>query len=254
MILRGAMWKRKKKSPTSVIEKNKHLELEDVWAKTPGKMKKLSGFWARTPYGIIALKSLPKKPYSRVHTHPLPSKITKEGLTVKSALAYVYGKAHPSQADIESFATSPLQKTEIIAQVDPVEGIVQGYVFLKKTSKYDSNMPTEEKVEMARILGNYNGKDLNELTKKYGINTRYVPVKGYKFSTNRDKFVKEGKLEKVASTMAIIGIGGSLFFLSPNITGNVIGNLVNTTSNIVGVSLLVVGLVAGFFWLKSKKR
>lgn len=56
----------------------------------------------------------------------------------------------------------------------------------------------------------------------------------------------------LSGTMSIIGILGGIFFLSNNITGNVIGNMTNSTSNIIGVTFLLVGLVAGFFWLKSR--
>ena len=55
----------------------------------------------------------------------------------------------------------------------------------------------------------------------------------------------------------IIGAGGliaGLFFLSSNITGKVIGNLTNSTSNIIGAVLLVVGLVGGFFWFNERKK
>lgn len=52
--------------------------------------------------------------------------------------------------------------------------------------------------------------------------------------------------------IAVIGLIVGIFFLSSNITGNVIGN--QTISNWVGIVLLVVGLIAGFFWLKSKRK
>ena len=64
---------------------------------------------------------------------------------------------------------------------------------------------------------------------------------------------RKKKLEDLLSVM--IGIGGlgiGIFFLSNNITGNVIGNMTNSTSNIIGVGLLVIGLVAGFFWVKRR--
>ncbi|MDO8528847.1 MAG: hypothetical protein Q7S06_03070 [Nanoarchaeota archaeon] len=50
---------------------------------------------------------------------------------------------------------------------------------------------------------------------------------------------------------AIIGLASGLFFLSSNLTGNVIGNLTNTTSSIIGAVLFVGGLVAAFFWAKK---
>ena len=57
---------------------------------------------------------------------------------------------------------------------------------------------------------------------------------------------------KFSSIIAIVGLSSGIFFLSSNITGNVIGN--QTISNSIGAVLLIIGLVAGFFWLKSKKK
>jgi len=52
--------------------------------------------------------------------------------------------------------------------------------------------------------------------------------------------------------LAIGGILGGLFFLSPNMTGNAITNINQSSSNVLGVILLVVGLVGAFFWVKKK--
>ncbi len=40
-----------------------------------------------------------------------------------------------------------------------------------------------------------------------------------------------------------------LFFLSPNITGNVIGNASRGVSNIVGALFFLVGLVGAWSWV-----
>ena len=48
-----------------------------------------------------------------------------------------------------------------------------------------------------------------------------------------------------------IGIVG-LFFLSPNLTGNVIGNLPTGNSSVIGAILFLVGLVGAFFTYKNK--
>ena len=55
---------------------------------------------------------------------------------------------------------------------------------------------------------------------------------------------------RVSSIIAIVGIISGVFFLSPNVTGNVVGNMTNSTSNVLGTFLLFVGLIAGFFSLK----
>jgi L-amino acid N-acyltransferase YncA len=59
--------------------------------------------------------------------------------------------------------------------------------------------------------------------------------------------------ERLARTTAIISILGSLFFFSSNITGNAIADMTTKTTSFLGAGLLIVGLIAGFFWLKGRK-
>jgi len=63
---------------------------------------------------------------------------------------------------------------------------------------------------------------------------------------------KDSALEKSVAVVSIISLIGSIFFLSPNLTGNVVGNMTNSTSNVLGTFLLFVGLIAGFFSLKKR--
>ncbi len=57
---------------------------------------------------------------------------------------------------------------------------------------------------------------------------------------------------KVTATSAILGLVGGSFFLSTNVTGNVIG-LSNTTSSWIGGALILIGLIALGFWVKNRK-
>ena len=50
--------------------------------------------------------------------------------------------------------------------------------------------------------------------------------------------------------LVIAGVLAGLFFLSPNITGNAIGNLTSSNSSIIGATLLIVGILVGYFYLK----
>ncbi len=67
----------------------------------------------------------------------------------------------------------------------------------------------------------------------------------------------KGGFEKYFSTATatalVLMIGTGIFFLLPNITGNAITEL-PTKTTWVGTGLLIVGLVVGFFWLKSRRR
>jgi len=89
--------------------------------------------------------------------------------------------------------------------------------------------------------------------KKYNLPIRFFI---HADSSNHDKriFPKRQDLTSLlSSVIAVAGIISGIFFLSSNLTGNVIGNLTNSTSNFIGVGLLILGLVAGFFWIKRKK-
>ena len=55
---------------------------------------------------------------------------------------------------------------------------------------------------------------------------------------------------KITLAVSFGGIIAGLYLLSPNITGNAVG--IKETSNCMGAVLLIVGLVMGCFWLKSK--
>jgi len=88
-------------------------------------------------------------------------------------------------------------------------------------------------------VGNYLGHAKQHLKEDGG--------KPYEYYTS-----KRRRLTSTTATASIIGIVGGLFFLSSNITGNAIANVSQSSGNILGTVLLVVGLVAGFFWVKKK--
>jgi len=68
----------------------------------------------------------------------------------------------------------------------------------------------------------------------------------------REEEVGGGLEKSVTAIIAIVSFILAFFFLSSNITGNAIGNLTETNVNIVGVVLLAIGLVAGYFWMKGR--
>jgi len=57
------------------------------------------------------------------------------------------------------------------------------------------------------------------------------------------------RLKAIASVIALLG---GLFFLSSNVTGNVIGNMTNSTSNWIGGILFSLGLVGALFYFRKK--
>jgi hypothetical protein len=58
------------------------------------------------------------------------------------------------------------------------------------------------------------------------------------------------KKEIIAPAVAVLG---GLFCLSPNLTGNVIGNSSLSSSNVLGIALLLVGIVGAFIIVRKRK-
>jgi hypothetical protein len=88
-------------------------------------------------------------------------------------------------------------------------------------------------------------------------------IKHYKLAGDKKSLERVEELEKrvgrakkiskakgLAKYDSVIGIIGAIFFLSPNITGNAIGDISSTTSEWLAAVLLVLGLV-GFYCIKK---
>ncbi len=58
---------------------------------------------------------------------------------------------------------------------------------------------------------------------------------------------------KKAVVAPVVAVLGGLFCLSPNLTGNVIGNSSLNSSNLLGITLLLVGIVGALIVVRSKK-
>lgn len=65
-------------------------------------------------------------------------------------------------------------------------------------------------------------------------------------------FVKDPPIGRLSlAVMGGIGFISGLFFLSSNITGNVVGNLTQNTSNWIGVIALVMGILGFYVWRRK---
>lgn len=51
----------------------------------------------------------------------------------------------------------------------------------------------------------------------------------------------------LSSALMLIGMTIGAAFLSPAVTGNAIGNITNSTSTGIGVSVIILALMLGFF-------
>lgn len=100
-----------------------------------------------------------------------------------------------------------------------------------------------------------------EMTERYMGGSEFEPNLRKAIETLRETGKERGRkqggrrLEKLTKVViSIAGIIAGLFFLSINITGNVIGNLTNSASNFIGLGFLIIGLIAGFSWLKIRRK
>ena len=63
---------------------------------------------------------------------------------------------------------------------------------------------------------------------------------------------QKGLEQKVSAGVMAFGILGSLFFSSLNVSGNVIGNLTNSSNSLIGIGLFILGLVGAIFLFRKK--
>ncbi len=67
--------------------------------------------------------------------------------------------------------------------------------------------------------------------------------------------VGKRRLEDTVSQIAtFVGIIGGIFFLSSNITGNIIGNSEILASNFLGIILFFIGITGLVSWMKNKRK
>jgi hypothetical protein len=150
----------------------------------------------------------------------------------------------------------PNQNPAIFAQ-DAIKNEYKGTNLFGELLKYGKKVVGEQGHEV--IIGEIdseNNLSLNAHRKRGG----FQEVGSYKANGRNWKVVatridkNRGLEQRVTSVIAVAGFLGSLIFLQSNITGNAIADLSTNTTSWVGGVLLAVGLVAGFFWIISKKK
>jgi hypothetical protein len=148
----------------------------------------------------------------------------------------------------------------------PDEGRTQGNrreYFLKRADpkrilsiniELDHSASEEEKEEKMEFYE-------KQITSQYG-----VPVRYFLFQSSFDDqarlfddpiriFPKKEDLEKrITGLITMISFGAGIFFLSPVLTGNAIGNINNVNSNWIGSGLIMIGLIGSFLWFKGKNK
>jgi hypothetical protein len=99
-----------------------------------------------------------------------------------------------------------------------------------------------------------------EQPRNYGVDkegmVRYIDLhitwNQLPFARRKNPFEKKNLEGKVGATTAIIGLLGSILFLSSNFTGNAIGNISRSSGNWIGVVLFLVGIAGGLLYFRRK--
>ncbi len=259
----------KKRSPKEIIESGDNPSTEHVYFKFPGKELvdiTLYGDDSSVISDDEKLFSLLKEKnneesytpvYSDVHTHPAQENGSK-------LLAF------PSKGDLTHFFVNKKgvrARTMIIAQQDGKTGEVGGYFLLKKKKsfKYKDGLINDffplitSSYKATRMAPPANPKEytrsmkegFKNLAEKYDLQCRWVPARGYELENYM--FVKKKGLErKILVVSVALGLIGLLILISSNITGNVVSNLNQTSSNWIGGVLFIIGLIGIFTYLRRK--
>ncbi|MBT3397945.1 DUF308 domain-containing protein [archaeon] len=149
------------------------------------------------------------------------------------------------------------------------KGIDSGDKFLGEPA-YSLHKSKPERILSVNIALNPDSTEADkekkmEFYKKEIAENYNVPARFFESNWGTDKFgrkvsriekrihPKEISLEqKLTPILAIGGLIAGIILISPNMTGNAIGNLTNSTSNIIGGALFVAGIVGSFLWFKKR--
>ncbi len=281
----------KKRSAREVIESTQNLNMEESWLKFPiqepqvnSSKRKIGGVTRDSVGSANQVKErydLGYKEYrgTGIHTHPYKTRRLDDDF-------YRRLSQLPSPEDIKNLLASTHLKTEVIAQTDAKTGEVLGYTVLRKTkqtpnweftkvSKLENPikkflfhlgmyMPSKDKTSTSDytileykhslvktgLTGDlsYYVDGFKKITEQTHLQYKFIPVKRKQAANDKPA---SNNLEGSLATASILSLIASIFFFSTKITGNVIGYPMQTSS-VIGAVFLIIGLIAGLFWLKNK--
>lgn len=266
----------KKRSAREIIESTKNPKLEQAYVKFPGKeimpvgknrgeysvgtrWEKVRGLW----------KNNERRPYTHLHTHPFPGS------------ANPYLQSLPSYEDVQNFICDDNSKSMVIGQTDAEKGRLNGYFVLRKTKDTPKSDRTEVINPIKKLIRYMEGEyipshlesglrhycfmsrdelkgeewiksieeGIEDLAKAFKLQYKFIPGK----KSNVENSSGSIGLEKLAATASVIAILSGSFFFSTKITANVVG-VSAQTSSLIGAGLIIIGLVSGLFYFRSKKK
>ncbi len=174
-------------------------------------------------------------PYIDIHTHLENDSETS-------------GSYFPSPRDINHFLEFRKIKMMVIAVKRPDSGKFLGYYVLKRTDK------TPKKIKEFFTGGTNSDAFYESLKKDYHLQSRVLPVKGYTAVRGHFQKIQKPNLEKIVKVASFLVFFFGLFFLSSNITGNIIVNLSQNSTNFLGAVLFMAGIVGIYFCFRKRNN
>ncbi|MDD5192249.1 MAG: hypothetical protein PHH54_05930 [Candidatus Nanoarchaeia archaeon] len=219
-----------------------------------------------------------KKNYTSIHTH-----------TGNWSTQDTTAQTEPSQGDLLSFFNEKKAEFLRIDQQNYKDGTISGFLLFKKKNKptkyqlkqreilleAQSNPDTDTAVreKLHKSVNLVKDKPSKYFADEYGLSYKFFPISPdnpinmklreqykkrgggvFNYLKNLIHLKKEGLEGKVAVFVtSIFSFILALFFLSSNLTGDVISSLNQTSSNVIGLCLLLLGLVGAFMYFRKKK-
>ncbi|HLC57725.1 MAG TPA: hypothetical protein VJH95_04085 [Candidatus Nanoarchaeia archaeon] len=153
------------------------------------------------------------------------------------------------------------------SDIAPIIGIENPFLFSRLTEKDTSYPQKPQKIHdfrgKIRRRENYPSGNARHYNSRYRTPLELIAGAkklgrelGQEIHSELEQEAKKKKsLEQRISIMLCMGgFLGSLIFFQSKITGNAIADLSMNTNSWVGGTLLVVGLIGGLFWVKSRKE
>ena len=132
---------------------------------------------------------------------------------------------------------------------------------------FDNSAPYQQKVEKIAdaIYDSSENRYFTDLFNEVDPDENDVPAKRFRQNLTQEqlKILEEGmgkacqriesnnRVKKSLAATLSISVLGSLFFLSPNITGNAVGNLSIKSGSIIVAGLFLMGIIAGFLFFRK---
>ena len=157
---------------------------------------------------------------------------------------------------------------DVIAEIKggnfPPENLSKYIEIANRLIQQSEKKNNEYMLEFAKNI--YSSLDLSSVSEEDAQNIRDVIHRAYDHSPTdkyaskvreieRDVFprVSENRLEKSLKIISVLSFIGAIMFISSGLTGSAVSTSFVSNSSFLGIILFLVGLVAGFFWLKKRK-